>query len=57
LPSTKQFLEEVLSKLEKNNQLYVLLALASCYSVTTSFDLWMSKGAYDIFAFVIIFGE
>ncbi len=57
LPSTKQFLEEVLSKLEKNNQLYVLLALASCYSVTTSFDMWMSKGAYDIFAFVIIFGD
>ncbi len=51
LPSTKQFLKEVLSKLEKNNQLFVLPALANCYFVTT-FDLWMSKGAYDIFALV-----
>ncbi len=51
LPSTKQFLKEILSKLEQNNQLYVLLALANCYFVTT-FDLWMSKGAYDIFALI-----
>jgi len=51
LPSTKQFLKEVLSKLEKNNQLFVLPALANCYFVTT-FDLWMSKGTYDIFALV-----
>jgi len=39
---------------EKTQQLYVLFALANCYSVT-SFDLWMSKGAYDIFALVIRF--
>jgi hypothetical protein len=40
---------------EKIEKLYVLLSLANCYFVTTSFDLWMSKWAYDIFAFVIIF--
>jgi hypothetical protein len=42
---------------EKIKQLYVLLALADCYYVTTSFDLWMSKGAYDIYALVIKFLE
>ncbi len=40
--------------IEKFKQLYVLLALVDyCYYVTTSFDLWMSKGAYDIHALVI----
>jgi hypothetical protein len=34
---------------EKTKQLYVLLALIDYYYVTRSFDLWMSKGAYDIF--------
>jgi hypothetical protein len=37
---------------EKTKQLYVLIVLANCYSIT-SFDFWMSKGAYDIFALVI----
>jgi len=41
---------------EKIKKLYVLLALADCYYVT-SFDLWMSKGAYDIYALVIKFLE
>ncbi len=53
LPSKKQFSREILLKLvEKINQLYVLLALANYCSVT-SFDLWMLKGAYDIFSIVI----
>jgi len=39
---------------EKTKQLYVLFALANYYFVT-SFDLWMSKGAYDIFSLVISF--
>ncbi len=30
-------------------QVYVLPKLGDCVS-TTSFDLWMSKGAHDIFA-------
>jgi hypothetical protein len=33
--------------------LYVLLALVDYYSIVASFDLWMSNGAYDIFAFVV----
>ncbi len=41
--------------MEKIKQLYVLLALINCYSITTSFDLWLSKGAYDIFALIIKF--
>jgi hypothetical protein len=39
--------------MEKTKQLYVLLALAKCYSTTTNFDLWISKGAYDVFALII----
>jgi hypothetical protein len=39
----------------KTKQLCMLLALAYCYFVT-SFDLWMSKGAYNFFALVINFG-
>jgi hypothetical protein len=38
----------------KTKQLYVLPILVDCYFVA-SFDLWMSKGAYDIFALVINF--
>jgi hypothetical protein len=38
---------------EKKN--YVLPKLSQCVSVTANFDLWMSKGAYDIFALVINF--
>ncbi len=36
-------------------QVYVLPKLTYCIYATTSFDLWMSKGAQDIFAFVINF--
>ncbi len=35
-------------------QVYVLPKLGDCIFVT-SFDLWMSKGAHDIFALVINF--
>jgi len=33
---------------------YVLPKLKECFA-TCSFDLWMSKGAHNFFAFVIIF--
>jgi hypothetical protein len=33
----------------------VLSKLKQCYSSTTSFDLWMSKGAHDVFVLVINF--
>jgi hypothetical protein len=38
---------------EKINQLYVVLTLVERYFATTSFDFWMSKEAYDVFALVI----
>jgi hypothetical protein len=40
---------------EKMKQEYVLPTLKQCYFATTSFDLWMSKGAHDVFALVINF--
>jgi len=54
--SKRYFSQDILQGLvEKKNELYVLLALAECYTVTVRFDLWMSKGANDVFALVIIF--
>jgi hypothetical protein len=38
---------------EKTNELHVLPTLVECFFATTSFDLWMSKGANDVFALVI----
>jgi hypothetical protein len=38
---------------DKKNKIYVLLKLTNYISTTTSFDLWMSKGAHDVFALVI----
>jgi len=40
---------------EKMKQEYVLPTLKKCYFATTTFDLWMSKGAHDVFALVINF--
>jgi hypothetical protein len=55
-PSRKMFSQEVLVDLvEKMKQEYVLIKLKQCYFATTSFDLWMSKGAHDVFALVISF--
>jgi hypothetical protein len=34
---------------------YILPLLNDCSYVTTSFDLWMSKGAHDVFMLIIIF--
>jgi hypothetical protein len=39
---------------EKTNQLYVLPNLIKFYTTTASFDLWMNKGAYDIFAKLVV---
>jgi hypothetical protein len=51
-----QFSREILLELvEKTKQLYVLPTLVDYYSIIRSFDLWMSKGAYGIFAIVINF--
>jgi hypothetical protein len=40
---------------QKTKDVYVLLELFLCMLTTTSFDLWMPKGTYDIFALVINF--
>jgi hypothetical protein len=40
---------------QKTKKNYFLLEFSQCVSTITSFDLWMSKGAYDIFALVINF--
>jgi len=39
--------------MEKAKEEYVLPKLKHCYSTIASFDLWMSKGAHDVFASVI----
>jgi hypothetical protein len=50
------FAEEVLLALmEKTLVTYVLHALATCLFATCTFDLWMSIGVHDVFAFVINF--
>ncbi len=46
----------VLPKLvEKTKETYVLPLLNDCSCVTTNFDLWMFKGAHDVFVLVINF--
>jgi hypothetical protein len=55
-PSIKLFSQEVLVDLmEKTKKEYVLYKLKQCYFAIASFDLWMSKGAHDVFALVICF--
>ncbi len=54
LPSKKKFTRDFAWVGGENQKLYVLPCLAKCF-FATSFDLWMSKGAYDIFALVIHF--
>jgi hypothetical protein len=47
----------LLDLVKKTKQACVLLILAKCVFVTRSFDLWMSKGAHDVFALVLNFLE
>jgi len=55
-PSHKVFSNDVLQNLvEKIKQIYVLLLLHDCKTTTISSNLWMSKGANDIFALIINF--
>jgi hypothetical protein len=55
-PSKRQFSQEILPRLiEKKNQQYVILTLANFSFAIVSFDLWMSKGAFDVFALGINF--
>jgi len=45
----------LLDLVKKTKQACVLLILAKCVFITRSFDLWMSKGAHDVFALVLNF--
>jgi hypothetical protein len=48
------FLNDVLlSFVEKTKQKYVLLLLDNYIIIIASFEVWMSKGARDIFALVV----
>jgi hypothetical protein len=50
----KLFSNIILPKLvEKTKETYVLPLLNDYNCATTSFDLWMSKGAHDVFVLVI----
>ncbi len=53
-PSRKTFSQEIFVNLVENTkEEHVLPKLKQCYSTIASFDLWMSKGAHDVFALVI----
>jgi hypothetical protein len=55
-PSRKTFVDDVLSRLvEKTMFTYVHPTLINCISATCTFDLWMSKGAHDVFVIVVNF--
>ncbi len=55
-PSRTMLVDELLPTMAKKiKNLHVLPNLASIATVSTSFNLWMSKGSVDIFAIVIIF--
>ncbi len=55
-PLKKIFSQDIfLTLVQKTKKNYVLLEFSQCVSTITNFDLWMSKGAYDIFALVINF--
>jgi hypothetical protein len=55
-PSKRQFSQDTLPRLvEKTIEVYVFHALAECYYATTIFNLWMSKGGYDMFTLVVNF--
>jgi hypothetical protein len=52
----KLFSNIVLPELvEKTKETYVFPLLNDCSCVTANFDLWMSKGAHDVFVLVIKF--
>lgn len=52
----KNFSQKILLDLiEKTKQTFVLLVLVYCVFVITSFNLWMSEGAHEVFALVVKF--
>jgi hypothetical protein len=54
--SQKFFSHDVLPHLmEKTKWTYVLRLLEECHFATISFDLWISKGAHNVFALINFF--
>ncbi len=52
----KQLIHEHLCVLlHKTMEVYMFLAIGQCATLTTTFDLWMSRLRYDTFALVINF--
>jgi hypothetical protein len=51
----RQFAQEILPKLIERQVNSMFFLLGDCFFATTSFDLWMFKEAYDVFALMIIF--
>ncbi len=56
LRSCKQLVyEHLLVLLQKTMEIYVIPHIDKCETMTTTFDLWMSRSRYDTFALVINF--
>ncbi len=56
----KQQLKDVnilLRMAKRTKEKFVSLALDSCITWTSSFDLWMSQGGVDIFVFIVHFSN
>jgi hypothetical protein len=54
-PSCKTLNEKVLPCIMKLTLEFVLPYVNAIISIIRTFDLWMSKGAFDTFAFMIYF--
>jgi hypothetical protein len=55
-PSHKKLVHEHLrALLHKTMEIYMFPAIGQCATMTTTFDLWMSRLGYDTFALVINF--
>jgi hypothetical protein len=54
--SKKQFSHEILPKLEEKNEISICFTKIGRLYIATSFNLWISKGADDIFALLILLG-
>ncbi len=55
-PSCKTLTKKVLSYIMKHTlEKFVLPYVNAIIFITTTFDIWMNKGALDTFAIVIIF--
>jgi len=54
-PSKRQFAKEILLGLVGKKSLCIFSYFGKCHFTIASFDLWMSKGACDVFALVINF--